>query len=267
MRIGIFGLWWRRLTFLWCLVAAGFLLGEPSGALAQANEPGKATEQLFEAVHANDFAAVQASVAAGADVDASDRWGMTPMELAIDKGYFEIGHYLVAVRNFNRAKSEQTPTPKVSPGSPFDSAPSGGVASRPPGPSSPLGPMTKPANNGGSGPSASPGVDMETSAGPSGDREPPANKANPFDPNAPAYGSGAFTAGKSGGTAAQSLSGGAANGGSPAGERARGTDPMSASTATGLPVQSPETPAEDPADGLEPSEISNRVIGVGGDSQ
>lgn len=267
MRIGIFGLSWRRLTFLWCLVAAGFLLGEPSGALAQANEQGKATEQLFEAVHANDFAAVQASVAAGADVDASDRWGMTPMELAIDKGYFEIGHYLVAVRNFSRAKSEQSPAPKVSRGSPFDAVPSGDVASRPPGPSSPLGPMTKPANNGGSGPSASSDVDMETSAGPSGDRELSADKANPFDPNAPAHGSGAFTAGKSGETAAQPFSGGAANGGSPVGKRERGTDPMSASAATGLPVQPSEVPADDSPDGAEPSEFSNRVIGVGGESQ
>ena len=267
MRIGILGLSWRRLTFLCCLVAAGFLLGEPRGARAQANEQGKATEQLFEAVHANDFAAVQASVAAGADVDASDRWGMTPMELAIDKGYFEIGHYLVAVRNFSRANAEQGPAPKVSPGSPFDTVPSNDVGSRPPGPSSPLGPMTKPANKGASSPSASSDIDMETSAGRAGDQGLSADKANPFDPNAPAHGSGAFTAGESGGTATQSFSGGAADSRSPAGKRERGTDPMNASAASGLSVRTSETPADDSPDGAETSEFSNRVIGVGGESQ
>ena len=267
MRIRIVGLSWRRLTLLWCLVAAGFLSGEPISARAQAIEHSKATEQLFEAVHANDFAAVQASVAAGADVDAFDRWGMTPMELAIDKGYFEIGHYLVAVRNFSRANAEQGPAPQVSPGSPFDAAPSGNVASRPPGPSSPLGPMTKPADKGGSAPTVSSDVEMETSAGRSGDREWSTDTANPFDPNAPAHGSGVFTAGESGGTATKSFSASAENRNASAGKRARGTDPMSASAATGLPQQTSETPADDLPDGAEASEFSNRVIGVGGESQ
>lgn len=65
----------------------------------------RATQLLFEAVHTNDFAGAEAAVAAGASVEARDRWNVNPIELAIDKGYFRIAHFLVSVRN-NRKQSE-----------------------------------------------------------------------------------------------------------------------------------------------------------------
>lgn len=59
-----------------------------------------ATDDLFKAVNSNDFAGVQGAVAAGADLDATDRWGLSPIDIAVDKGYFEIAHFLLSVRNF-----------------------------------------------------------------------------------------------------------------------------------------------------------------------
>ncbi len=199
MRMRVIGLPGYRLTLAWCLVVAGLAVAAPGLAAAQDSDVAKATENLFDAVHANDFAEVQASVAAGADVEAPDRWGMTPMELAIDKGYFEIGHYLVAVRNFNHANEERRPAVTGPAGSPFGSASSRDVGSRPSGYGSPLGPLSKPANAGSSFSTAADDVDIETSAGQApGDPVLPNGKANPFDPDAPAHGSGAFSGGSEG---------------------------------------------------------------------
>ncbi|MBK8907184.1 MAG: hypothetical protein IPM60_04570 [Rhodospirillales bacterium] len=69
---------------------------QPPRAASEANP----TEKLFEAVYANDFEASQAAIAAGADVAAKDTWGLTPVDIAIDKGYYEIAHFLLSVRNF-----------------------------------------------------------------------------------------------------------------------------------------------------------------------
>jgi hypothetical protein len=60
----------------------------------------EATRSLFDAVQANDLAAVQASIAAGADLTARDQWGLTPVDLAIDKSYFDVAHFLLSMRNF-----------------------------------------------------------------------------------------------------------------------------------------------------------------------
>lgn len=73
----------------------------------------RATQLLFEAIHTNDFASAEAAVAAGASVEVRNRWNVTPIELAIDKGYFRIAHFLVSVRNSRRqseiAITEPTP--------------------------------------------------------------------------------------------------------------------------------------------------------------
>ena len=45
------------------------------------------------------MAAAQASVASGADINATNDWGVTPIDLAVDKGHFDIAHYLLSVRN------------------------------------------------------------------------------------------------------------------------------------------------------------------------
>jgi hypothetical protein len=75
---------------------------------------GDATQSLFDAVQANDLAAVQASIAAGADPTAKDQWGLTPIDLAIDKSYFDVAHFLLSLRNFQRTES---PSRGATPGS------------------------------------------------------------------------------------------------------------------------------------------------------
>lgn len=95
----------------------------PAAPSAAAEAPAPAprldpTQRLFDAVQANDYAAAQASVAAGADVAARDRWGLTPIELAIDKGYFELAHFLLSVRNFQREESERGASTQARRGSP-----------------------------------------------------------------------------------------------------------------------------------------------------
>ena len=71
----------------------------------------KATRQLFQAVYANDLASARTSVSNGADVEAKDRWGLTPTDLAIDRGNYGIAHYLVSIRN-TRRKQEAASIPQ-----------------------------------------------------------------------------------------------------------------------------------------------------------
>ncbi len=242
MKTGIFQSSLRGLAVAWCLAAGGFTLAGPVPAMAQASDPGKATEQLFEAVHANDFAAVQASIAAGADVEAFDRWGMTPMELAIDKGYFEIGHYLVAVRNFSRNNTDKRPPPAAPAGSPFDTVHSGDGGAPPLGPSSPLGPLTRPADGDASAARPAPELDIQTNAGRPDTPADPAGKPNPFDPNAPVHGSAPFTIGETGPTGAKPPSGFPADGG-PLTAELNGAEGASDAPGTpALPRNAPGTP-------------------------
>jgi hypothetical protein len=84
--------------------AASVLLPADSIAAQSAGEHQRATSQLFQAVQANDLAAVQASIGEGADVEARDRWGMTPTDIAIDRGHYRIAHFLVSVRNSRRGQ-------------------------------------------------------------------------------------------------------------------------------------------------------------------
>lgn len=219
-------------------------------ARAQSEGQSEATRQLFEAVYSKDFAAVQASVAAGANVEALNRWGMTPMELAIDKGYFEIGHYLVAVRNFKRTNTEKKPDLTVSSGSPYDTVPAERRAPSTPELLSPLGPLLKPADSGGSGFAAPSDADMETSAG---DQRRPTGAANPFDPNAPAYGSAAFSVGEAGGAAMESRAGFAPE-----------NDPGPDSHPSMDGEENEDAATEANAGG---SAFSNHVVGIGGKSR
>lgn len=93
----------------------------------------EATTRLFNAVYGNDFTAVQASVGAGADIEARNSWGITAADLAVDKGYFRIAHYLVSVRNFQRSKAEPAAgtLPSTLAGATPTTAPSNGAAPSP----------------------------------------------------------------------------------------------------------------------------------------
>lgn len=139
-----------------------------------------ATQQLFAAVQANDFAAVQQAIGAGADVEARSPWGTTAAEMAVDKGYFRIAHYLVSIRNFQRpreaAAGGQPPLPATPPpgsggsGEPAARAALGAAGGRPA--------VTPPS------PPPSPGAAVPAT------RPPAAGGGDPFDPARPVYGSG-----------------------------------------------------------------------------
>jgi len=68
---------------------------------ARAEDLSVATRALFEAVERNDFSAVQSTVADGARIEARDRFGMRPVDVAIDRGHYQIAHYLLSLHNAN----------------------------------------------------------------------------------------------------------------------------------------------------------------------
>lgn len=57
------------------------------------------SQRLFAAVRANDIVAVRRIVGQGADPFVFDERGLAPVDVAVDKGYFDIAHYLLAVQN------------------------------------------------------------------------------------------------------------------------------------------------------------------------
>jgi hypothetical protein len=188
----------RHLIVALCaVVAAAVLSGQPADpAFAQAGKIDAATQKLFDAIHANDLAAAQASVDAGAKVDVPGRWGMTAIELAIDKGYFKIAHYLVAVRNFEVGASEPESNRVATP-----PAPEPGIQDQPPQtraakarsavPNATTGPA-HPAGTVADQPFYAPLDELETTAGREGEADGPrwpVGKPNPFDPGTPAVGS------------------------------------------------------------------------------
>jgi len=198
------------------VVAAAVLTGQPAApAFAQAGSVDATTQQLFDAIHANDFAAAQASVDAGAKVDVPGRWGMTAIELAVDKGYFKIAHYLVAVRNLrgggNESNSRRVASP-AAPGQGIQGEPpptqteegqtvvpaAGAVTTSPAAPktgrmaTSPTSGPTQPVGTLTDKPSYAPLAELETTAGRDAEADGPAwpvGKPNPFDPGMPAVGS------------------------------------------------------------------------------
>lgn len=149
------------------LVAIGTIVEAPAAAPAaqgSRSQADRATQMLFEAVHSNDFASAEAAVAAGATIEARDRWNITPIELAIDKGYFRIAHFLVSVRNNHRQAAEATSTAR-----PVESKPTAALSAAPPRADAPT-PATAAA-------------EVPVPAWPS-------DRPNPFDPSAPAFGTG-----------------------------------------------------------------------------
>ena len=83
------------------------------GAMAQ-GEMSKSTERLFDAVFMNDMTAVKASIPAGADLEALNSWGQTPVDLAVDLGYFDIAHFLTSLRRFEKKEKQEPPLPTAS---------------------------------------------------------------------------------------------------------------------------------------------------------
>jgi hypothetical protein len=179
--------WTRRAA---CAVALAFALTS-AGASA---DDASATERLFAAVHASDLAAVQTTLAAGASLEATDRWGMTALELAVDKGYYHIAHYLTAARNFREPGTTGSGAQAAAAGEPKE----GKV------PAASVRPAHAPqAANAPRAANATAGTKAARAAAvPSVGDAPvaawPADKPNPFDPAVPAFGSVPLVVGETG---------------------------------------------------------------------
>ncbi len=78
-------------------------------ALAQNISP--ATKQLFDAVWADDLGRVKAAITAGASISAVNELGVRPVDMAVDRGHYEIAHYLLSVENQRRDAATQEPEP------------------------------------------------------------------------------------------------------------------------------------------------------------
>jgi hypothetical protein len=80
-------------AFLRAFVLLGALLLTAMPLVAQSPN-----EALFNAVEVNDIDAVEAAIAAGADLAAKNPDGMTPADVAVDLGHFRIAHLLLSKR-------------------------------------------------------------------------------------------------------------------------------------------------------------------------
>jgi len=77
-----------------CVLAFALSLGV-AGSPATGAEMTPETEALFKAVRTGNMDAVKRHVLAGADVNGENISGLTPAEVAIDAGNFQIAHYLL----------------------------------------------------------------------------------------------------------------------------------------------------------------------------
>ncbi|MEO5337754.1 MAG: ankyrin repeat domain-containing protein, partial [Magnetospirillum sp. WYHS-4] len=88
------------------LILAGTVWLVSAPALAQSAD---ATKRLFDAVRANEKAKVQAAIAEGADVNVRNSLGMTPIDIAVDRGFYDLAHFLLSHRGAI-AKGDATPS-------------------------------------------------------------------------------------------------------------------------------------------------------------
>lgn len=93
------------------------VLGGPT--VADAQEMSAATEKLFEAVQDGNLVQVQISVAGGADIEAVNNWGVTATDLAADKGFFDIVHFLLQARDLQSNKPKGPAAPSQVAATPF----------------------------------------------------------------------------------------------------------------------------------------------------
>ncbi|MDP7667499.1 MAG: ankyrin repeat domain-containing protein, partial [Rhodospirillales bacterium] len=101
----------RPMALAW-MFAAAMLVAPAASAQAPSSDAASAvaTKRLFQAVYDNDLRAVQSSVAIGADIAARDRHGLTPSDIAVDKGFFDIAHFLLSVRNLRLDQNAEPET-------------------------------------------------------------------------------------------------------------------------------------------------------------
>ena len=127
-------------VFLAVLVFGAVVAGGKFAFAAEDFAP--ATKSLFLAVKKNDLGAVKRSLLDGADVTVETPGGLTAIDIAIDKGYFPIAHYLLAWRRHLRpilSRPRPVPAPPAAEVPPFAEAPP--VAEAPPTPSATVSPL------------------------------------------------------------------------------------------------------------------------------
>lgn len=77
----------------------------PGPAWAQSTD---ATDLLFGGVETGDLQTVRESLLAGADMTAKNAQGRTAADLAVDLGHFQIAQFLLAVKSYADANTDQT---------------------------------------------------------------------------------------------------------------------------------------------------------------
>ena len=80
--------------------------GEPNAAMSP-------NEALFDSITRGDLAAARDAVSRGANLEARNALGLTPLDAAVDQGRNEIAFYLLSARDLNRAPA---PPPTAGPG-------------------------------------------------------------------------------------------------------------------------------------------------------
>ena len=73
------------------------------------NEGPERLTRLFDAVWADDLGRVKAAITAGASISAVNELGVRPVDMAVDRGHYEISHYLLSVEKQRRDAATQEP--------------------------------------------------------------------------------------------------------------------------------------------------------------
>ncbi|NQU60852.1 MAG: hypothetical protein HQ512_06950 [Rhodospirillales bacterium] len=107
----------RSKIFLGFIIIAIGFVGTAWTSSPAVAEMAPEDRKLFDAVRSNQMGAVKRSLLKGADVGAENTFGLTAIDLAIDKGYFPIAHYLLAWRKQkqDRIKAEAPASPPPPP--------------------------------------------------------------------------------------------------------------------------------------------------------
>ena len=75
----------------------------------------KLNDQLFSAVANYNLVLVRSTITAGANIEAVNEEGLTAAELAVERGYFNIAHYILAIKNIQPEIKKEIKTPQVLP--------------------------------------------------------------------------------------------------------------------------------------------------------
>ena len=84
-------------------------IASPQTVWGSDNSVKELNNRLFRAVFNNNFASVRSSITAGANLEATNDEGLTAAGLAVEKGYFNIAHYILGlVKQKSLVKKDNT---------------------------------------------------------------------------------------------------------------------------------------------------------------